>query len=149
MKTQEQEQRRFNNLHEHAFTSIMLTNNWLVHLQTQVFKPNGILPQHYYVLRVLKDACPRALSAGEIKAALPDKSPDLTRLLDKLEAKGYITRKLSQHNRRKMDIKITGTGSRLLRKMEPMLEKRTSEVAERISPREASALCEILEKLRS
>ncbi|MEZ4684511.1 MAG: MarR family transcriptional regulator [Bacteroidia bacterium] len=64
---------------------------------------------------------PRPKSAGEIKDVMLDKSPDLTRIIDKLEKGGLVNRKTCPGNRRKVDITIAkkGLGSYNWKKLVP------------------------------
>ena len=109
--------------------------------------PFGITPQQYNVLRILKGKFPGYCSADEIKEVMIDNSPDLTRLIDRMMEKGYVTREVCEENRRKLEIGITEKGLKLISNMEPELQALGKQLS-RISSAEANELSRILDKMR-
>jgi len=105
--------------------------------------------QHYNVLRILKGSKPKSISPGEIKEVMLDKSPDLTRLLDKLVQIGLVDRHLCPANRRKMDVIITKKGEALLSKIAVKRQKMQKEERQNITEEEAEQLSDLLDKFRS
>ncbi len=76
-----------------------------------------------------------------------DKSPDLTRLIDRLVKKAYVTRRECVENRRKLDIAITDKGLAVLEKIRPTLNKQFIGQT-KITNQEANELSRILDKIR-
>ena len=140
--------RKFKSSHEKAMVNLVYTSNWFRDRQQSFFAPFGIKQQHYNILRILKGKHPEAISPGEIKEVMLDKAPDLTRLLDNLDALGYVKRNLCEHNRRKMDITLTRSGQSLLQKINKVLEKEANEWKEKLTDKEAEKLSSLLDKLR-
>src|SRR5699024_7299000 len=103
--------------YQKVIVNLIYTGNWLRDEQISLLKPYGILPQHFNVLRILKGSHPRPVSPGSIKEVMIDKASDLTRLLDKLEQKKWVNRKLCRTNRRKMDVTISKEGMAVLERM--------------------------------
>lgn len=128
--------------------NLIYTSNWFRDRQQSLFATFGIKRQHYNILRILKGKHPEALSPGEIKSVMLDKSPDLTRLVDKLYAKGYVKRRLCEHNRRKMDIVITQAGIGLLQKINKQLKTVSNEWKQKLTDKEAEQLSKLLDKIR-
>src|SRR4029079_12209675 len=64
----------------------------------------------YNVLRVLRGAHPKSLTAGEIGERSIARDPDITRLVDRLDARGLVKRGRSENDRRVVDVEITGKG---------------------------------------
>ena len=112
-----------------------------------IFKDLGITPQQYNVLRILKGKHPGCCAAGDIKEVMLDKSPDLTRLIDRLIEKGYVTREVCMENRRKLDIAITDKGLAFTKEIGPNL-KIQFEQMNKITNKEAIELSRILDKMR-
>src|SRR4051812_24574254 len=54
----------------------------------------------YNVLRILRGSHPKALTAGEIGERTIARDPDITRLVDRLDARGLVKRARSDHDRR-------------------------------------------------
>ena len=91
--------------------SLISTSNSLL-LEANNFLTNyEINWQHYKILDELC-RCNAPKSSIELKALFPGKRPDMTRLVDVLEKKNFITRKINSENRRKIDIQVTKEGSK-------------------------------------
>ncbi len=140
-------QKNFSSEYQKAFINVEYTHNWLKGKTKQLFNDNEVTQQQYNVLRILRGAHPDVRSAGEIKSVMLDKSPDLTRLMDRLVKKGYAEREMSESNRRKIEIKITESGLKLLDKLDPKILKIES-IFHSLSPEEATQLSDLLDKLR-
>ena len=142
-------QTAFNSSIEKALVNILYTYNWLRDKTQDNYKPYGIRMQHYNVLRILKGKYPEATSPGEIKEVMLDKSPDLTRLLDKLVAMAWVERDICSANRRKIDVKITKKGLKILEELTTLQKKLYAEFNKNLSPAEAESLSDLLDKLRN
>ena len=116
-------QKRFESPQIKAMLNIMYTANWLMGEFRDVYKPFGITPQQYNVLRILRGKHPESINPSEIKEVMIDKNPDITRLCDRLLAMGLIGRSIDSDNRRKMNIVITDQGLHLLAQIQPLLHK--------------------------
>ena len=140
-------QRKFQTEYQRAIINLLYTSNWLRDQRIGIFKPFGLTTAQYNVLRILNGSAPKPLSAGAIKEVMLDKSPDLTRLLDKLCERGFVNREICAQNRRKMDITITKAGKQLLKDIEPDVAQLSH--SGKITTAEANELSRILDKLRS
>ena len=127
--------------------NIMYTANWLMGEFRDVYKPFGITPQQYNVLRILRGKHPEFINPSEIKEVMIDKNPDITRLCDSLLAMGLIGRSIDSDNRRKMNIVITDQGLHLLAQIKPLLTERQTQILHR-SDINFELLSELLDELR-
>jgi len=109
------------NIHEILLVEVMRTSHLLTQPIGPVFKKFEITQSQYNILRILRGAAPDTLSAGTIKERMVNPKSDVTRLMDRLVAKGFISRQLKKDNRREMSIKITKKGLTLLTQIEPEL----------------------------
>jgi DNA-binding MarR family transcriptional regulator len=134
---------------EKAVVNLLYTYNWLRDHSQDVYKPFGLKMQHYNILRILKGKYPEVISPGEIKEVMLDKSPDLTRLLDKLVEMELVDRQLCPENRRKMDIRITKNGLDLLSVLMNRQDTLYKDMASRLDENEAATLSNLLDKMRS
>lgn len=141
-------QSSFDSAQEKVLINILYTNNWLSDHYKTLFAPYDIKSQHYNILRILKGKYPEASYPGDIKEVMLDKSPDLTRLIDKLIKMGLVDRNECKVNRRKVDIKITDKGIRLLADISKEMKEFTSNWQEKLNDEEADKLSELLDKLR-
>lgn len=127
-----------------AMLNVIYTSNWLTSHQNEYFKSYGISPQQYNVLRILKGAG-EALKVQTIKERMIERSPNATRLMDKLCAKNLISRFNCENDRRVVYVEITEGGMKLIKtigsnKIDDLLEKLTEE--------EANQLSDLLDKIR-
>ena len=96
-----------------ALLNILYTANWISNHQNDFFKSFGISPQQYNILRILNGAN-GSLKVQTIKERMIDRSPNATRLMDKLCAKKLIERIPCPEDRRVVHIEITEAGKKLL-----------------------------------
>ncbi len=73
----------------------------------ELLRPYGLRPPQYNVLRILRGAHPQELACHEIAARMMTREPDLTRLLDRLEAAGLAKRTRQASDRRVVRVGIT------------------------------------------
>jgi len=140
-------QKRFESPQIKAMLNIMYTANWLMGEFRDIYKPYGITPQQYNVLRILRGKHPESVNPSEIKEVMLDKNPDITRLCDRLLAMGLIGRSIDAENRRKMNILITDHGLHMLAQIQPLLEERQALILSR-SGLDYGLLSDLLDELR-
>ena len=133
--------------HARAFVNLFYTHTWLTGKLRSLLDDFDITYQQYNVLRILQDSHPKPLCGMEIKDLMLDKNPDVTRLCDRLESKGYLTRKNNQQNRRQVHVAITPEGLALLAQIEPGMRTRTDELSG-LTENEAGQLSSLLDKMR-
>jgi MarR family 2-MHQ and catechol resistance regulon transcriptional repressor len=135
---------KFANQKAKALLNILYTANWISSYQNEFFKGYGISPQQYNILRILKGAG-EPLNAQIVKDRMVERSPNATRLMDKLCAKKYIERLACPEDRRAVKIAITQEGKNLLESIPETLYK---DLLENISEEEAEQLSKLLDKIR-
>jgi len=135
---------KFENNRIKALLNIIYTANWINSYQNEFFKDFGISPQQYNILRILRGAN-KALSVQTIKNRMLERSPNATRLMDKLCAKQYIKRLPSEEDRRVVKIKITRQGIDLLNAIPENVNK---DLLENLNETEAEQLSNLLDKMR-
>jgi DNA-binding MarR family transcriptional regulator len=127
-----------------AMLNIIYTSNWITSCQNEFFKDFGISPQQYNILRILKGA-DEPLNVQTIKNRMLERSPNATRLMDKLCAKQYIERFPSKEERRVVNIANTVTAIALLEAIPSNLNKK---LLKNLSEKEAGQLSDLLDKMR-
>jgi DNA-binding MarR family transcriptional regulator len=115
---QEIRQRRpFAGLEEEVFLSLQRTASLLLQAIGKELKPHDLTAAQYNLLRILRgarDGGEDALTCGEIAERLVSPGPDVTRLLDRLEARGLVERLRGAEDRRVVRARITAAGCELL-----------------------------------
>lgn len=142
------QQKNFDNEHIKLVLNIMYTGNWLHLLQTRRLKKYGLSHQQFNVLRILRGQHPRAASVGLVLSRMLEPSSNITRLVDKLEQKGLVSRFENKENRRMQDLKITKEGLDLLKKIGIEMENFKPELTD-ISEDEAKLANDVLDRMRA
>jgi DNA-binding MarR family transcriptional regulator len=135
---------KFPNERVKALINIKYTANWLNTVGNEFLKPFKISNQQYNILRILKGAN-EAVTVNTVKERMIEKSPNATRLMDKLYDKGLMERTRCENDRRVVYVKISEKGLKLLDriKMEELGNPMNA-----ISEEEAKIVNEILDKIR-
>ena len=123
----------------------MFTANWISSFQNEFFKPFGLSPQQYNILRILRGA-KSPLKVQDIKSRMIDRSPNVTRLTDKLIEKALIKRLACKDDRRVVHIEITNKGLELLSQIPTTTNKK---LTKQLSNEEAQQLSNLLDKMRN
>ncbi|MCI4667605.1 MAG: MarR family transcriptional regulator [Bacteroidia bacterium] len=127
--------------------NLLFTNNWLMGLQKDLFKPYNITTQQYNVLRILRGAYPEPISTSDIRDRMLDKMSDVSRIVDRMVKKGLVSRRTCKTDKRLVDVLITEDGLDLLKKMDETTASFDTSLAS-LSAEEAIQLNELLDKLR-
>ena len=106
--------RRFDSLEQEAFLNLWRAYDRLRAYEDELFSRHDLTPQQYNALRLLRGAHPARLATLELAGRLVSRAPDITRLLDKLQERGWIERDRPADNRRIVFVGITGSGIALL-----------------------------------
>lgn len=115
---------------------------------TALYAPHDITPQQYNVLRILRGGDPGPLPTMEIAERMVEKTPGITRLLDRLERKGLIARERLPEDRRQVLVSITEAGRELLASLDEPVREATSAVLWEIEDGEVAALDDALARIR-
>jgi DNA-binding MarR family transcriptional regulator len=147
MKIEEEiRQSKFRNAHHKAMVNLIFTSNWLTNKQGEQLKPHGITGQQFNILRILKGQHPQSISATSIKSRMLDKNSDISRLLDRMEAKGLIEKKTSITDKRAFDVSISTLGLAVLNELDKYQKDTDSFLG--LTEHEAAQLSDLLDKCR-
>ena len=83
----------------------------------EVLKAEDLSMNQFNVLRILRGA-PEGLPCGEISNRMITRDPDITRLLDRLEKRGFISRSRETRDRRTVMARLTAEGLALLSRLD-------------------------------
>jgi DNA-binding MarR family transcriptional regulator len=123
LKEELQQTRPFTSVEQEAYLSILRTAAVLSHEAEQLLKANGVTQAQYNILRILRGAGAEGLCRNEVASRLVTAMPDVTRLLDRMEASGWIERRREREDRRVVSTVLTAAGRRVADKLEGPLEK--------------------------
>jgi DNA-binding MarR family transcriptional regulator len=105
-------------LEDQTFIALQKAADWLGQQAEQLVKANGLTGAQYNVLRILRGAEPEGLGCSSIGDRMISHDPDMTRLLDRMEKRGLITRKRQSDDRRVVKTRVTPEGLTVLRKLD-------------------------------
>ena len=141
-------QKKFKSEYQKLLLNVIFTGNWLNSQSIKSFKPFGVSPQQYNVLRILKGQHPNAITVNQIAERMLDKNSNASRLVDKLVLKDLIKRETCKSDRRQMDVAITDKGLKLLTNMDKNIEHIDKLIESKIGVKDAEIVNSILDKIR-
>src|SRR5215467_2078299 len=133
---------------EAVYLNIQRTAESLAWKLTELLRPSGITATQYNVLRILRSAGACGHACGEIAERMVTRDSDVTRLLDRMEKMGLVTRCREQKDRRVVTTCITDEGSRLLEKLDDPVAGLMERMLGDLGDRRRNTLSELLELAR-
>lgn len=115
--------RPFPSLEAEAAVNLVRTADAVLRGMEAVLKPWALSVAQFNALRILRGAGSAGLPCGEIAARMVTRDPDVTRLLDRLEARGLIDRERDTADRRVVLTRIRPAGLRILSQVDGPLER--------------------------
>lgn len=128
-----------------AVIGIMRASNLLVDDLKKTLKNYPINATEFSVMEFLYSKGEKSIQ--EIRDRILLASGSATYVVDNLEKKGYITRNVSQKDKRVTHIRLTEEGMKLMDEIFPIHKKNTKRVFEKINDKELVILTEILKKI--
>jgi DNA-binding MarR family transcriptional regulator len=134
---------------QEAILALSRTADVLQRRFADLVEPHGISLQQYNVLRILRGAGREGTPTLEIADRMIQKTPGITRLLDKLEAKHLVRRKRCPEDRRQVLCWITNAGLLLLADLDKPLVDAGTQAMDSLSTSEVRTVITLLERLRA
>ncbi len=106
--------RRFDSLEQEAYLSLWRTYDRLRAVEDELFARFDLTSQQYNALRLLRAVHPESLPTLALAERLVSRAPDITRMIDLLEARGLVARARKPTDRRTVLVGITPAGLALL-----------------------------------
>ncbi len=142
-------QSKFESEAQEVTLNLLVAANYVRTKHEEICYKYKITLSQYNVLRILKGAYPDGYPRFDIIQRMLDPSPDVTRLIDKLDKEKLVERFTSNEDRRLSISKITKKGIQLLEDMKPAITAMDNLIASKLSMEDCkklSALCENLYK---
>ena len=133
---------------ETVFLELLRTTDMLSRSLILVLKTEDVSANQYNVLRILRGALD-GLSCGEIANRMITRDPDITRLLDRLEKRGLISRCRETKDRRMVMTRITPEGLDLLARLDGPVEEAHRKQLGHLGQERLRAIRELMEAARS
>lgn len=133
-------------LESRTIIHFMLVNNKINEEISSVLKPFDVSLQQFNVLRILRGQNGNPANLSTLNERMVTKMSNTTRLVDKLMMKGYVDRIICPSNRRKVEINITDSGKKILKKMDIAMARAENEILQNISKKDLEQLNKIFNK---
>ena len=131
-----------------AAVALMRTADQIRRLVGSVVDVEGITPQQYNVLRILRGAGHAGLPTLEIAERMIEETPGITRLIDRLEQKKLVVRERCLSDRRQVFCLITTDGIAMLERLDAPVQSRDDNVFNKLSSEQLDQLIGLLDRVR-
>jgi DNA-binding MarR family transcriptional regulator len=132
-----------------VFQHVLRTAEALLEPEAALLRAADLSFAQYNVLRILRGAGVGGLPCGEIAARMINRDPDITRLLDRLEARGVVRRSRDEQDRRVVVADITAGGLAVLKGLDGPVARVHRDQLAHMSREQLDALAELLEIART
>jgi DNA-binding MarR family transcriptional regulator len=136
-------------IEEMVFQHVLRTAEAMLAPEEALLRAADLSFPQYNVLRILRGAGAGGLPCGEIAARMVNRDPDITRLLDRLEARGLVRRSRDQRDRRVVVADITAEGLAALKPLDGPVARVHRDQLAHMSRRQLETLIELLEIART
>lgn len=143
-----QQTKPFASAEEEAHLNLVRTAELLWQGISDTLKPAELTPTQYNALRILRGAEPEGATCSQISERMVTKDSDITRLLDRLEARQLIMRERNEQDRRIIVTRITQEGLRLLADLEKPIAEYHRRMFGHLGEKRLATLNKLLEDVR-
>jgi len=144
----EEHGRRFSSPEEAGFLELLRTTDMLSRGLVGILKAEDLSATQYNVLRILRGAA-KGLSCGEVASRMITRDPDVTRLLDRLEKRGLISRCRDAQDRRTVTVRIAPEGLKVLARLDEPVQAAHRRQLGHLGRERLRALTELLHTARA
>ncbi len=130
---------------QEAVLNLLVAASFMNERLEHVAHKYGITRSQYNILRILRGAPEDGYPRCDVQMRMIDRSPDVTRLMDRLVDRGLVERRRSEVDRRVALHSITDKGTALLEEMHPDISGVTAFFASRVSEIDRKHLSRICE----
>jgi DNA-binding MarR family transcriptional regulator len=142
--------RPFRSAEQEAFLNLQRTADLLMSRMASVMAGcGGVSPTQYNVLRILRGAGEAGLPCRAVAERMITRDPDITRLLDRLERDGLISRTRDTRDRRVVIARITDRASKILDALDDPVDQELKRQLGHLGKQKLAQLVELLELVRA
>lgn len=140
--------RPFRSSAEEVVVSVLRTAAVMQRHLAQVVEAHGVTIQQYNVLRILRGAGEGGLCRNELRDRMLTRMPDMTRLLDRMEEAGLVTRSREREDRRMVLTRISARGRALLSELDGPMSDLHRDQLRRLTNEQLRTLIDLLTAVR-
>lgn len=138
---------RFGSEYQKMVVNLMYTASWLHMQQTRHLKPLDLTPQQFNLLRILRGKHPEPVTINMLIDRMIDKSSNASRLVERLDEKGFVSKKTNKNDKRSVLVSITASGLGVLLEADAIIRKMENDLTT-LNLDEAVTVNRLLDKLR-
>lgn len=133
--------------HQAAYLAIVRAQDHLQGPFNALFRDHGLSQPQYNALRIIQGAGRGGIPSQEISSHMISRSPDMTKLVDRLEGQGWVERGPDPEDRRRIRVTITAGGRKKLRSLESKVMALHERQLGHVSRKDLRALTALLEQV--
>ena len=144
LKEDLRQKKGFTSLQQEAFLNVLRTSSALTDALEDLLRPYGISATQYNVLRILRGSGADGMCRNEVRDRMLTRMPDMTRLLDRMEEAGWVTRAREREDRRMVLTRISPAGQTLLKELDGPVNDLHRAQLDRLSDAQLRSLVDLL-----
>ena len=144
-----QQTKPFRSRAQEAALAMFRTTDVMRRKFSDTLEPSGVTIQQYNVLRILRGAEPEGLNTLAIAERMIERAPGITRMLDRLERKGWIQRQRGTADRRCVAVRISRPGLDLLASLDSVADTADEHLVRALTASELGTLIDLLDRVRA
>lgn len=146
--TEIQQTRPFALIEEEAILNVARTAEVAAQHMANFLKPYALTGTQYNVLRILRGAGKDGITCSQLSERMISRDPDISRLLDRMEARSLVIRERSKEDRRIVLTRISENGLDLVNSLDKPVRDFLKATIGKIKKHRLEELVEGLEKVR-
>lgn len=141
--------RPFRSRSHEAYVTLLRTADDSKRCLSHVLEPEGVTLQQYNVLRILRGAGDDGLPTLSVAERMIERTPGVTRLIDRMERKGWVRRQRCTEDRRRVWCRITAEGLGLLERLDEPVDTVDEVLAAALDDEELQRFIEYMNRIRA
>jgi DNA-binding MarR family transcriptional regulator len=146
---EEIQQSEFSDVYQKLGINILFTAAWFGEMNRIALKDYKISLPQYNVLRILRGQKGQAISVAGLCERMIDKCSNASRIVDKLEIRRLVLRRVCDKDRRQVDVIITEKGLALLEDLDEKVPTFKTIMSKQLSYKDVETLNFALDQIRN
>ena len=149
LQTEIKQRKPFRSRGQEATIALLRTASVVSRAVARVVEPAGLSLAQYNALRIIRGAGAAGIPTLAVRERMIEEGTTITRLLDKLEESGLISRERAAPDRRQVICYVTAAGRRLLDRLDPLVDASDAEAVDALDDAELEQLIAMLDTIRA
>lgn len=140
--------RPFRSGSQEAAVALLRTADMVRRHYTRTLEPYDVTLQQFNVLRILRGAGSGGLPTLSIGDRMVERAPGVTRIVDRLVEKGWVSRRRGTEDRRQVICSVTEAGRELLSQLDDVIDRADRRAMRGLDDEGTGRLVELLDAVR-